>query len=140
MTDTLKVVRALQAEGMPEAQAAIIATELYALYRAVVLGAKYKPVDYPPLDELREKIVEKGVGEPHVMSDENNLVLEQLRAMRAEVAAFRAEQHFDMQQVKGRLNAVEKTVAYSATSIANQWESFDDRVARIQKLEPPTES
>jgi hypothetical protein len=43
MTDTLKVVRALQAEGMPEAQAAIIATELYALYRAVVLGAKYKP-------------------------------------------------------------------------------------------------
>jgi chromosome condensin MukBEF complex kleisin-like MukF subunit len=98
---------------------------------------KYKPVDYPPLDELREKIVEKEIGEPHVMSDENNLVLEQLRAMRAEVAAFRAEQHFDMQQVKGRLNAVEKTIAYSATSIANQWESFDDRVARIQKLELP---
>jgi hypothetical protein len=62
MTDTLKVVRALQAEGMPEAQAAIIAKELWALYRVVVLGDKYKPVDYPPLAELREKI-EKGGGE-----------------------------------------------------------------------------
>jgi hypothetical protein len=140
MTDTLKVVRALQVEGMSEAQAAIIARELYALYRVAVLGDKYKPVDYPPLDEMREKIVEKGIGEPHAMSDQNNLVLEQLRAMRAEVAAFRAEQHFDMQQVRDRLNAVEKTVAYSATSVANQWEKLDIQAERLYKLEHPTES
>jgi hypothetical protein len=56
MTDTHKVVLALQAEGMPEAQAAIIAKELWALYRVVVLGDKYKPVEYPPLGELRAKI------------------------------------------------------------------------------------
>jgi siroheme synthase len=56
VTDTLKVVLALQAEGMPEAQAAIIANELYALYRVAILGSKYKPVEYPLLGTLREKI------------------------------------------------------------------------------------
>ncbi|MFM0327825.1 hypothetical protein [Caballeronia glebae] len=53
--DTLKLVRALEGEGMDTEQAAIIATELYRLYAHSVLGGVYKPVDYGDSEKLTLK-------------------------------------------------------------------------------------
>jgi hypothetical protein len=53
--DTLKFVYALQAEGMDEKQAGVIAHELYALYAHSVLGGKYNEVDYGDYDALKER-------------------------------------------------------------------------------------
>jgi phage shock protein A len=67
-----------------------------------------------------------------------DLVQAEVDKLVAEIEEMETTLHTDMQQVKGRLSALEKQVAHLGTSVAAQWESFDDHAERLYKLEHPT--
>jgi len=69
--------------------------------------------------------------EPIMVDDPNNLVLEHLRAIRAEFGGFRVDIH----DVKGRLTALEVSVANLRTEMANLHGDFAGQSGRIDRVE-----
>jgi hypothetical protein len=74
--DTLKFALALEAADMNPEQAAIIASEFFAIYRHAVLGGAYVPVDYGDFDVLSAKA--------KAVRDKKEAMNNELRAMLAE--------------------------------------------------------
>lgn len=77
------------------------------------------------------------------MSDNiENLVLEQLRALRNDIAAFRAENQSEFSEMKHRLNRVESSIAHmrgesvgTQEDVYRQQSVIDTIKERLQRIE-----
>jgi uncharacterized protein YoxC len=67
------------------------------------------------------------------MDEQPNIVLVKLDKVLAQLSLL----HDDMQQVKGRLSALERQVANLGEAVAAQWDNFDKHAERLFKLEHP---
>ena len=76
------------------------------------------------------------------MENVDHIIIEQLKALRSDIAGMRAEMHIEFKDVKARLNhldasmaGVRRDSALSAEDFARQQVSIDALVERIQRIE-----
>ena len=76
------------------------------------------------------------------MENVENLIIEQLRALRSDIAGMRSEMHTEFKDVKARLNHIDASTAgirrdsaLAAEDFARQQVSIDSLVERIQRIE-----
>lgn len=76
------------------------------------------------------------------MENVENIIIEQLKALRSDIAGMRSEMHTEFRDVKARLNHIDHSLAgvrrdgaLSAEDFARQQVSIDSLVERIQRLE-----
>lgn len=76
------------------------------------------------------------------MENVENLIVEQLRALRSDIAGMRSEMHAEFKDVKARLNHIDASTAgirrdsaLAAEDFARQQVSIDSLVERIQRIE-----
>ena len=76
------------------------------------------------------------------MENVESIVIEQLKALRSDIASMRTEMHVEFKDVKARLNHLDSSMAgvrrdgaLSAEDFARQQVSIDSLVERIQRIE-----
>jgi hypothetical protein len=76
------------------------------------------------------------------MESIENIVIEQLRNLRSDIAGMRSEMHTEFKDIKARLNHLDASTAGSrrdsalaAEDFARQQVSIDSLVERIQRIE-----
>ena len=76
------------------------------------------------------------------MENVDHIIIEQLKALRSDIAGMRSEMHIEFKDVKARLNHLDASMAgvrrdnaLSAEDFARQQVSIDALVERIQRIE-----